>query len=81
MDDLILRLEAAGLMENDLIVLEFLECGGAQVVSQEDFENFFGAALQESDQYTALIAADANADDTCKGYSRFFNTWHEASII
>lgn len=85
MNELITALQSAGLIENDQIILDAVHYeDGSDIVlsvSIEDFLSMFGGAIAAEDKYSALMAADSNADDSTKGYARFFNTWHAAGLI
>ena len=73
MDNLMQKLAAAG-----LIISGFIKLDDFQMVDIETFSGFFGST---DGSYSALVAADANADGTFKGYTRFFDAWKSAGIL
>lgn len=80
MNDLLMRLEAHGLIDpNGNIVLEQYSGGGYQGVDVELFQSVFGSVLDsvsEEERYDSLVAADAG-----RGYARFFIVWRDAGIL
>lgn len=79
MDQLIERLRAAGLIdENDCIVLERYE-DGYQAVEVSIFRSMFDDALtgvEPGGEFAALIEADNS-----RGYSRFFQAWRQMGLL
>lgn len=74
MDSLIERLNENGLIdEQGNIILEKYENGSYQAVDRETFTGFFGTTDYS---YLQLAAADQG-----KGYTRFFDAWHELGIV
>jgi hypothetical protein len=86
MDELISRLESAGLVDElGNIILERYG-GGYQAVDQSTFKAMFGAAIESahadkgSESGADLHSALASADED-RGYLRFFDIWREKGII
>lgn len=73
MDQLLLKLQNAGLVDSSgNIILEVYEYG-VQAVDIETFKVFFDLT---DCSYGALVSADNG-----KGYTRFFDKWHSKGIL
>lgn len=73
MNELFAKLEAEGLIENEMIILERYPEGSIQAVDKETFNGFFG---QTDGSYTALVKVGEPL-----GYKPFFDKWKELNIL
>jgi hypothetical protein len=86
MDMLIDALNSANLIDDqNRIILKRYPDGSFQCVDKEVFSSMFGSALSDLNGrsvYEALLAADVDPETgSPRGYTRFFQEWHQLGLI